>query len=89
MLTVRVGCPIRLRRESHHRRSFDAAPLIAARRGVPMKTTRERADEKRQEKLDHVREQVDSGSLVIRQMTDDERERYPLKPPRPKRSYRS
>ena len=43
----------------------------------PMKTTRERAQEKRQAKLDLVREQVKSGALVIRQMTDEERRRYP------------
>jgi hypothetical protein len=48
-----------------------------------MKTTRERAEEKRTEKLDLVREQVESGSLVIRQMTDEERERYPPRPSPP------
>ncbi len=42
-----------------------------------MKTPRERAEEKRVEKLQRVREQVQSGSLVIRQMTDEERRRYP------------
>jgi hypothetical protein len=41
------------------------------------KTARERAEEKHQEKLDHVQEQIQSGSLVIRQMTDEERSRYP------------
>lgn len=41
------------------------------------KTARERAEEKREQKLALVREQVQSGSLVIRRMTDDERERYP------------
>jgi hypothetical protein len=40
------------------------------------KTSRERAEEKRQAKLDLVREQVDEGSLVIRQMTDEEKDRY-------------
>ncbi|HET9126185.1 MAG TPA: hypothetical protein VFN65_15010 [Solirubrobacteraceae bacterium] len=45
-----------------------------------MKTTRERAEEKRQEKLAGVREQVESGSLVIRKMTEEERERYPARP---------
>ena len=45
-----------------------------------MKTTRERAEEKRAAKLELVREQVQSGSLVIRQMTDDERRRYPPRP---------
>jgi hypothetical protein len=50
-----------------------------------LKTTRERAEEKRQAKLEFVREQVDSGSLVIRKMTDDERRANPPRPPRPKR----
>jgi hypothetical protein len=42
-----------------------------------MKTGRERAEEKRQAKLDLVREQVESGALVIRQMTVEERRLYP------------
>ena len=42
-----------------------------------MKTARERAEEKRQEKLALVREQVESGALVIRQMTAEERRQYP------------
>lgn len=50
-----------------------------------MKTTRERADERREAKLELVREQVASGSLVIRQMTDEERRRYPPRPVAPKR----
>lgn len=50
-----------------------------------MKTTRERAEEKRLEKLELVREQVESGALVIRQMTDEERNRYPPRPAQPKR----
>jgi hypothetical protein len=53
-----------------------------------VKTTRERAEEKRAEKLERVREQVESGSLVIRQMTDEERRRYPPVAPPPKRSGR-
>ncbi|MHB1836058.1 MAG: hypothetical protein ACYCXW_13945 [Solirubrobacteraceae bacterium] len=53
-----------------------------------MKTTRERAEEKRAEKLEHVREQVQSGSLVIRQMTEDERRRYPPVQTPPKRAGR-
>ena len=51
-----------------------------------MKSTRERAEEKRQEKLALVREQVEEGSLVIRQMTDEERQRYP---PRAERATQS
>lgn len=50
-----------------------------------MKTTRERAQERREEKLESVREQVESGSLVIRRMTDEERRRYPLRAAKPKR----
>jgi hypothetical protein len=53
-----------------------------------VKTARERAEEKRAEKLDRVREQVESGSLVIRKMTGEERQRYPPVPPRPKRPGR-
>jgi hypothetical protein len=42
-----------------------------------MKTMREKAEERRVAKLELLREQVENGSLVIRQMTDDERRRYP------------
>ena len=45
-----------------------------------MKTTREKAEEKRQEKLELVKEQVESGALVIRQMTAEERRQYPPRP---------
>jgi hypothetical protein len=50
-----------------------------------MKSTREKAEERRQAKLDLVREQIDNGSLVIRSMTDEERLRYPPRPAKPKR----
>jgi hypothetical protein len=50
-----------------------------------VKTARERAEEKRAEKLALVQEQVESGSLVIRKMTPAERRRYP---PRPEQSKR-
>jgi hypothetical protein len=53
-----------------------------------VKTTRERAEEKRQEKLELVREQVQNGELVIRQMTEEERERYPPPTTPPKQSGR-
>jgi hypothetical protein len=53
-----------------------------------MRTARERAEDKRQEKLELVREQVESGSLVIRKMTEDERRRYAPRPAQPKRSGR-
>jgi hypothetical protein len=49
----------------------------------------QRAAEQRQAKLDAIAEQVEAGSLVVRQMTAEERERYPPKPPvpRPKKPY--
>jgi hypothetical protein len=50
-----------------------------------MKTTRERAEERRQAKLELVREQVQDGSLVIRKMTDEERRQNPPRPAAPKR----
>ena len=49
-----------------------------------MKSGREKAEEKRQAKLAQVQEQVDDGSLVIRKMTQEEREKYPPRPPREK-----
>ena len=49
------------------------------------KTTRQRAEEKREAKLELVREQVESGSLVIRPMTAEERRQYAPRPARPKR----
>jgi len=53
-----------------------------------VKTTREEAEEKRAAKLELVREQVQNGSLVIRQMTDAERRRYPPRPVPTKRLAR-
>ncbi|MGI8712107.1 MAG: hypothetical protein ACR2NR_02785 [Solirubrobacteraceae bacterium] len=54
-----------------------------------MKTTREKAEERRQAKLENVREEVEKGSLVIRQMTEEERLRYPPREAAPKRPGRS
>jgi hypothetical protein len=56
--------------------------------GDLVKTARDKAEEKRVAKLELVREQVESGSLVIRQMTDEERGRYPPRPVPPKRPAR-
>jgi hypothetical protein len=52
------------------------------------KTTRERAEAKHEAKLELVREQVQNGSLVIRQMTDEERRLYPPRPAQAKRPRR-
>jgi hypothetical protein len=43
---------------------------------MPTKTQREREAEQRKAKLDRIQEQVEEGSLVIRQMTDAERQRF-------------
>lgn len=50
-----------------------------------MKTTQERAKERRREKLAAVEAQIRSGSLVVRKMTAEERARYPPRPATPKR----
>jgi len=42
-----------------------------------MKTMREIAEQRRQLKLQLLREQVENGSLIIRRMTDEERRSYP------------
>ncbi len=52
---------------------------------APAKSARDRAEEKRQAKLEHVREQVESGALVIRQMTDEERRQYPPRSESPRK----
>ena len=45
--------------------------------GSFMPTPRERAEEKRQAKLDDLERQKESGELVVRKMTDEEREKFP------------
>ena len=45
-----------------------------------MKTPKDRAEERRQQKLADIREQVDSGELTIRKMTKKEREENPPRP---------
>ena len=51
-----------------------------------MKSQQERQAEKRREKLLEIERQISAGALVVRQMTAEERERNPPRPPRPKRS---
>ena len=53
---------------------------------MPTKTQREREAEQRKAKLERIQEQVEAGSLVIRQMTDAERERFTKKKRRPEDS---
>jgi hypothetical protein len=51
-----------------------------------MKTTQERQEEQRKQKLEEMQAQIDRGSLVVRQMTPEERKRNPPRPPKPKRA---
>jgi hypothetical protein len=54
-----------------------------------MKTIREQQQERRQLKLAGVRRQVRNGSLVIRQMTPEERKLLPVRPAKARTSSRS
>ncbi len=45
-----------------------------------MKTQKERDAAKRDEKLAHMREQIDQGKLTVRKMTAKERAAHPPKP---------
>ncbi len=42
-----------------------------------MATSREREAQKRQDKLEELDRLVDQGTVKVRQMTDEEREKYP------------
>jgi hypothetical protein len=48
-------------------------------------TSKERAQQKRREKLAMIREQLDSGELTIRRMTPAERKKHPPRPAEPRR----
>ena len=50
-----------------------------------MSTHQERAELRRRERLQQIREQVDKGELTIRQMTKAEREKHPPRPRQAKR----
>jgi anti-sigma28 factor (negative regulator of flagellin synthesis) len=50
-----------------------------------VKTQKERDEERRRQKLEEMQEQIESGSLEVRQMTDEERKRYPPKERKPKK----
>jgi hypothetical protein len=49
-----------------------------------MTNPRERADERRQAKLDNMQQQIDDGTLTVRKMTAKERAEHPPRP-RPER----
>ena len=50
-----------------------------------MRTSKDRAEEKRREKLELIAEQVATGDLTIRQMTPAERKKNPPRPAEPRR----
>jgi hypothetical protein len=54
-----------------------------------MKTPAERQQEARRKKLADMQQQLDSGGLVIRPMTKEERKRFPPKPRPESRRRRS
>lgn len=53
--------------------------------GSGAKTQRERAEQKRNEKLALIQEQIEDGTLKVRQMTPEERAKDPPRPREPKR----
>jgi hypothetical protein len=53
-----------------------------------MKSVEERRAERRKVKLDEVDKQVKEGSLTVRKMTDEERAKFPPRPPQPPRAKR-
>jgi hypothetical protein len=53
-----------------------------------LKTHKERAEERRQEKLEQIQDQVDKGQLTIRQMTPEERAAHPPRRREPKNPRR-
>ena len=54
-----------------------------------MSTPAEREKAKRQEKLDSMNEQIEEGSLTVRQMTDEEKAKFaPKNPPKEPRTPR-
>jgi hypothetical protein len=55
---------------------------------VTVKTQKERAEERRQEKLADIQDQVEKGELSIRQMTPEERKENPPRQREPKRPRR-
>ena len=53
-----------------------------------MKTQKERSEERRQEKLAAMQDQIEQGTLTVRKMTPEERKALPPRPAAPKRRPR-
>jgi hypothetical protein len=55
---------------------------------MPGKTVRQRQAERRRQKLEEMQQQIEAGTLTVRQMTAAERERHPRSDrPLPKRPW--
>jgi anti-sigma28 factor (negative regulator of flagellin synthesis) len=53
-----------------------------------MKTVQERQQEQRRAKLAQIRQKIKDGTLVVRQMTDEERAKLPERPAKRERASR-
>jgi hypothetical protein len=54
-------------------------------KGGPKTPTARKQEQRRKEKLALVQQQIDEGSLTIRQMTPEERKKYPPRPRKPRK----
>jgi hypothetical protein len=54
---------------------------------TPAKSAFERQQERKQEKLAEIEQQVKDGTLVVRKMTEKERAENPPRPAKPKRKW--
>jgi anti-sigma28 factor (negative regulator of flagellin synthesis) len=53
-----------------------------------VKTVQDRHQERREAKLELIRQQIRAGTLTVRKMTAAERERFPARPAKRKRAAR-
>jgi hypothetical protein len=65
-------------------KSKDSAAENKPKGGGKSPTARKQ-EQRRQEKLDLVQQQIEEGSLTIRQMTPEERKKYPPRPRKPRK----
>jgi len=64
------------------------APLDTEGTQKDVKTQKERSEERRQEKLAAMQDQIEQGTLKVRKMTPEERKALPPRPTAPKRRPR-
>jgi hypothetical protein len=63
-----------------------SSSLGQSREASGVKTQKERAEEKRRQKLEEMQAQIRDGSLVVRKLTPAEREKHAPRPPREKKA---